>query len=527
MENSQSNLNRQNSEYGSTENTDNKPSVENTSSVSQENGNSQVKNNTLLPESRKVMSKFSISEPQYQNLNGKGRSLGRNHLHQNSLSGGCCGSFCFGDGGGGWHEDGLRVIILSMFVFAIAVTVALVIDIASSSPPITKNPANKVISDVKECSDIGTEVLNQGGNAVDAAVASGFCLSVYEPHITSIGGGGMMLLHRHRTNKSIVIDFRETVPKNSNEDRLRSTGRWSVGVPGFVKGLWTAHKKYGSGHDGMECCSWTLLIQKTIHKVVRHGVRVTSNLATATKSKIGLLMNDTGPDTKILRNFITSYSKLDYTSGANNNLHSINIYKSLIKTLKSIASNGPSAFYEDQGNGSVTEDIISSTNGAITLNDLREYEPIEREPIVTHIGQFEVMASSAPSSGPELLAYLNTLESWYQRQHKKYAHNESVETINDMSSKDYWSTVIDVLIKLNHYQLGLGDPTNNTANINLWTNWMINKTNTERFLSPVRYNKLPFEADYDISSGESVAAQVMVMDKEDNYVSMVSSLNTW
>ena len=96
-----------------------------------------------------------------------------------------------------------------------------------------------------------------------------------------------------------------------------------------------------------------------------------------------------------------------------------------------------------------------------------------------------------------------------------------------MSSKEYWSTVIDVLIKLNHYQLGLGDPTNNTANINLWTKWMINKTNTERFLSPVRYNKLPFEADYDISSGESVAAQVMVMDKEDNYVSMVTSLNTW
>ena len=216
MEHIQSTLNRQNSEYGATENTDTKPSSENTSSAYHENGDPQVKKKSLLPESRKVMSKFSISEPEYQNLNGKGRSLGRNTPHQNGTTGPCCRSCCFGEGVGGWHEDGLRMIILSMFVFAIAVTVALVIDIASSSKPVTENPANKVISDVDECSEIGNEVLNQGGNAVDAAVASGFCLSVYEPHITSIGGGGMMLIHRHRTNKSTVIDFRETVPKNSN-----------------------------------------------------------------------------------------------------------------------------------------------------------------------------------------------------------------------------------------------------------------------------------------------------------------------
>ena len=97
-----------------------------------------------------------------------------------------------------------------------------------------------------------------------------------------------------------------------------------------------------------------------------------------------------------------------------------------------------------------------------------------------------------------------------------------------MSSESYWSTVIDVMTKLNHFQLGLGDPTNNTANkIDIWTKWMINKTNTERFLSPVRYSPLPFEAGYNINSGESVGGQVMVMDKEDNYVSMVTSLNTW
>ena len=139
------------------------------------------------------------------------------------------------------------------------------------------------------------------------------------------------------------------------------------------------------------------------------------------------------------------------------------------------------------------------------------------------------MASGAPSSGPELLAYLNTLESWYDRQSKiSNLGKDTEKRAKDMSSKHYWSTLIDVMTKLSHYQLGLGDPTNNTANkIDIWTQWMINKTNTERFLSPLRYSRLPFEAGYKISSGESVAGQVMVMDKEDNYVSMVTSLNTW
>ena len=517
MENGQRSLNRQSSEYGSTESTETKPSL------GHEHDKFEVKTKSILPESRKVISKFSISEPQYQNLNGKGKT------HKNTLSSNGCGVCCFGGSGegcgGGWHEDGLRMIILSMFIFSIAVTAALVIDVASSSKPKTENPANKVISDVEECSNIGTEVMNQGGNAVDAAVASGFCLAVYEPHITSIGGGGMMLLHRHRTNKSVIIDFRETVPENSNEDRLRSSGRWSVGVPGFVKGLWHAHKKYGSGHDGMECCAWTHLIQKTIHKVVRHGVRVTSNLAAATSTKIEGVMQDTGVDTKNLREFINSYGSGE---SYNDNLNAIPLFKNLMRALKTIASNGVDAFYKDQGNGSISQDIVRNTHGAITLRDLDNYEVVERDPIVTHIGKYEVMASGAPSSGPELLAYLNTLESWYDRESKISNLGKDTKRVKDMSSESYWSTVIDVMTKLNHFQLGLGDPTNNTANkIEIWTKWMINKTNTERFLSPVRYSPLPFEAGYNINSGESVGGQVMVMDKEDNYVSMVTSLNTW
>ena len=204
-----------------------------------------------------------------------------------------------------------------------------------------------------------------------------------------------------------------------------------------------------------------------------------------------------------------------------------------------IASNGPSAFYENRESGSIVQDIVNATGGAITASDLKAYEPIERDPIVTHIGHFEVMASSAPSSGPELLAYLNTMETWYTKQLEARHAARKGEISNNLSSKEiqirqhiglstqeYWSTMINLLTKLNHYQLGLGDPTNNTARVKDRTNWMISKSNTEQFLSSIR-KQISFESNYKISSGESVAGQVMAMDKEDNYVSMVTSLNTW
>ena len=120
MENGQRSLNRQNSEYGSTESTETKPSLVKSSSFMEQNGEFEVKSKSILPESRKVISKFSISEPQYQNLNGK--NVGRSN--KSTTSGKSCGVCCFGGSGeacgGGWHEDGLRMIILSMFIFSIS-----------------------------------------------------------------------------------------------------------------------------------------------------------------------------------------------------------------------------------------------------------------------------------------------------------------------------------------------------------------------------------------------------------------------
>ena len=100
-----------------------------------------------------------------------------------------------------------------MFVFAIGVTVALIVNIAilhrhGEEASAEVKAANKLVSDSPECSELGEGVLEMGGNAVDAAVVAVICQSMVQPHIAGLGGGGVMLVHQHRTNTTVVIDFR-------------------------------------------------------------------------------------------------------------------------------------------------------------------------------------------------------------------------------------------------------------------------------------------------------------------------------
>ena len=112
-----------------------------------------------------------------------------------------------------------------------------------------------------------------------------------EPHITGIGGGGLMLIHSHRKNTSVVIDFRETAPENARNDRFMENprsaqiGRGSIGVPGFIKGLEHAHQNYGSHQMGLTCCSWSDLVWKAL-KPALNGVGVTEHFINATHTKI-------------------------------------------------------------------------------------------------------------------------------------------------------------------------------------------------------------------------------------------------
>src|SRR5262245_51423372 len=115
-----------------------------------------------------------------------------------------------------------------------------------------------VVAQEKHAAKVGAAVLERGGNAVDAAVATGFALAVTYPRAGNIGGGGYMVIHLARPNRQIAIDYRETAPKATTRDiflndkgepdpRKSRDSALSIGVPGTVAGLALAHQRFGSG----------------------------------------------------------------------------------------------------------------------------------------------------------------------------------------------------------------------------------------------------------------------------------------
>uniref|UniRef100_A0A4W4FUY7 Gamma-glutamyltransferase 7 n=1 Tax=Electrophorus electricus TaxID=8005 RepID=A0A4W4FUY7_ELEEL len=131
-------------------------------------------------------------------------------------------------------QDGLTVIIMACLTFATGVTVALIMQIYFGDPQIFHQGA--VVTDADRCTSLGLDVLAEQGSSVDAAIAAALCLGIVHPHSSGIGGGGVMLVHDIRNNKSRVIDFRETAPSGPGV---------LVAVPGMLSGLLQAHQLYG------------------------------------------------------------------------------------------------------------------------------------------------------------------------------------------------------------------------------------------------------------------------------------------
>ena len=178
----------------------------------------------------------------------------------------------------------------------------------------------------------------------------------------------------------MVIDFRETAPENARNDRYIQNplsarlGRKSIGVPGFVKGLEHAYKKYGSGHIGFRCCSWMDLIRKAITEAMK--VNISDHFLNATHTKINPEALE-ADEAHLLKSLIQA-------AQADKPFRQIPIFMALVNTLESIASNGSAAMYEG---GTVGQEIVQALGGALTLDDLARYQVVERAPLMSTIGQ--------------------------------------------------------------------------------------------------------------------------------------------
>ena len=260
-----------------------------------------------------------------------------------------------------------------------------------------------VVTQEPLATDVGVAVLKAGGNAVDAAVAVGFALAVTHPYAGNIGGGGFMLV-RFADGRATFIDFREKAPlKASRNMYLDANGKltkdslvgWRAsGVPGSVRGFEMAHKKYG--HK-----SWTELLDPAV-KLASDGYPVSYSQSESLHSASTTKLLTQFPDSKRIFLDAKYGDKL--------------LQPELAATLKRIREHGAAEFYEGETARKFAA-AMEANGGLITLEDLRQYQAVERTPLRGHYRDYEIITSPPPSSGGiGILQMLGMLEgSGYEK----------------------------------------------------------------------------------------------------------------
>ena len=282
---------------------------------------------------------------------------------------------------------------------------------------------NMVVSQNKIATEVGYQILEQGGNAVDAATAIGFALAVTLPRAGNLGGGGFMLIYDSSTKKVSTIDYRSAAPKEAKSDMFLTKngviryGYIVTAVPGTVAGLIKAHEEHGN-----------LSLQRVIEPSIdlaSKGFKVTYDLFQALNfGKISLLEDRT--------------SKTKFYDSDQNTLpiDSLFIQPDLAKTLRLISTKGKDGFYKGQ-----TAELISQASkdngGLITQKDLASYEAKERAAIRTSYRGYEVVTMPPTASGGlVLLQTLNILENFNL---KDQGHNSAnaVHLLSESMKRGY------------------------------------------------------------------------------------------
>jgi gamma-glutamyltranspeptidase/glutathione hydrolase len=287
-----------------------------------------------------------------------------------------------------------------------------------------------VVAQEKLAAQVGADILRQGGNAVDAAVATGFAMAVTYPRAGNIGGGGFMVIHSAERHEDIAIDYRETAPAATTRDiYLGPDGKpdtdksrnsaLGIGVPGTVAGLTLALEKYGSGR-------FTLAqILKPAIELARDGFVVTDDMAD-TLLDMYRRMSRWPNSAKI-------FSHVDGTP-----LHDGDrlIQADLAATLSAIAENGSRAFYE----GPIAEKLakaVSNAGGIMTPEDLKSYQAVIRSPVRGNYRGYDIVSMPLPSSGGTvLLETLNILEG-FPLQDMKQGSAPSLHVIVEAMKRAY------------------------------------------------------------------------------------------
>ncbi len=253
--------------------------------------------------------------------------------------------------------------------------------------------------------EAGLAILKQGGNAVDAAVATAFALAVTHPAAGNIGGGGFMVVHPPK-DPPTVFDYRETAPAAATKTMFKKgdsayTHR-VVGVPGTVRGMALAHQKFGK-------LPWKTLVEPAI-VLADKGYTLDKHHADA--------LNKLLASSKNLAEFQRVFAKPDGSAWKPGDRH---VQPDLAKTLRLIAEKGPDTFYR----GAIADLLVAEMktgNGLITKDDLAGYQAVQREPIHGTYRGYDIFSPPPPSSGGVcLVQMLGILETFDLKKHERFS----------------------------------------------------------------------------------------------------------
>ncbi|EZA60265.1 glutathione hydrolase 1 proenzyme isoform X1 [Ooceraea biroi] len=292
------------------------------------------------------------------------------------------------------------LVLLAAFVAIITASVIRNLNVKCdkyvSSSELGQYAKAAVTTNGQECAQIGADILDKNGSAVDAAIAALLCEGVASLHSMGLGGGFLMTIWDAKTKKADYLDARETAPLKATEDmfdgnaRLAMYGGLAVAVPGELMGYWEAHKKYGN-------LPWSELFQPTI-ALCNVGSRVNDYLAAYLRVKEPMIRNESSL-AEILINPATNKTWI-----AGDRIKR----PQLAKTLRLLADEGPDIFYNGtMGDGLVDE--IRAFKGIITKQDFQSYRAIWRKPIVSKIGNLTIYGAPPPGSGVILAFIMNVL----------------------------------------------------------------------------------------------------------------------
>jgi gamma-glutamyltranspeptidase/glutathione hydrolase len=274
--------------------------------------------------------------------------------------------------------------------------------------------AGMVVSPEALAGEIGLAILKEGGNAVDAAVATGFALAVTLPRAGNIGGGGFMLIHLAETNEQVFVDYRETAPAAATRDMfLKEDGsvdqskayfsHQAAGVPGTVAGLIHAQERFG---------------KLTLKQVIQPAIDLAEK---GFATPLALHMSLNARAERLAEN---AEAKRIYLQGgeAAPAPGTLLTQSDLASTLKRIRNKGADGFYKGETAELIAGDMAAN-GGLITTEDLAGYRALERPPVRGTFRDFEIVSVAPPSSGGvHVLQMLNILEPYPL---ESYGHNSA------------------------------------------------------------------------------------------------------